>query len=298
VEDLMLATATGTWGITGEQFLTGYGALCAATAAGVWRAYVRALGPPAGPMDPLPALETCQIALLNAGPDAATTAAAARLYCDGLVRAEGPALVATGELDAGAEPIEREVHEIVSREPWLTRAQLRDRVRDGATMRSLRDQLARDGLVLDAAQARSVRRLWLAPALVTTLGVIRILAGLAAGRPILVLAIMAALAGAASAWLALLRPEATTRGRDVLERLRGEHDAHAPEPGARQIALTAALFGAGTLWLAESTMASALDVPREEEPTVGRQAGGWGGWSCGGGGGGCGGGCGGGGCGG
>lgn len=88
----------------------------------------------------------------------------------------------------------------------------------------------------------------------------------------------------------LLNETATRRGQDVLERLRGQHHPHPGQVGAAQIALTAALFGVGTLWLAESAIASALGVPREEDPT---NANGNGGGGCSGGCGGCGGGCGG-----
>ena len=64
---MLVTTTAGTWGITGAQFLWGYGALCAATAAGVWHTYRRALGPltttteakPRPPMadDPRPSFE-------------------------------------------------------------------------------------------------------------------------------------------------------------------------------------------------------------------------------------------------
>jgi uncharacterized protein (TIGR04222 family) len=208
----MLVTTTA--GITGAQLLWGYGALCAATAAGVWQTYRRALGPPAGPVDPLPDLALCQIGLLNEGPDGATTAAAARLYYDGIVRGEGGTLAATGELDATADPIEREVFETVSREPWLTVDQLRERVAASATMRTMREQMTRGGLLLDEPQARLVRRLWIVPALVTVVGSLRIVAGIAAGRPVLRLAAMTVLAGAATVWLVTLRPGGTRRGRD------------------------------------------------------------------------------------
>ena len=96
---MLLATTADAWGITGAQFLWGYGALCVATGAGVRHAYRQALGPPAGPLDPLPELSVCEIGILNDGPDCATTAAAARLYYDGLVRGTDGTLVAIGELD-------------------------------------------------------------------------------------------------------------------------------------------------------------------------------------------------------
>jgi uncharacterized protein (TIGR04222 family) len=288
---MLLATTAGTWGITGAQFLWGYAALCAATGVGVWHAYRQALGRPAGPLDPLPELSVCEIGILNDGPDCATTAAAARLYYDGLVRGTDGTLVATGELDATADPIEREVYETISREPWLSVDQLRTRVRESAAMRTLCEQMTRAGLLLDEPRARRVRLLWIVPALITALGVLRIIVGVAQGRPVLGLAVMTGLAGLATAGLVALRPVGTRRGQDVLERLRGERDPVPGQGSAKQIALTAALFGVGTLWLAESAIASALGVPREEDPSVGSGGGGGcGGGGCGGGGcGGCGG---------
>jgi hypothetical protein len=72
----MLATTTaGTWGITGAQFLWGYGALCSATAGGVWQAYHRTYGPPASPIEPLPELSVCQTGVLNDGPDCSGSSA-------------------------------------------------------------------------------------------------------------------------------------------------------------------------------------------------------------------------------
>jgi len=290
---MLTITTASAWGITGAQFLWGYAALGAATAAGVWQAYRQALGPPAGPTEPVPELSVGQIGVLNDGPDCAITAAAARLYYDGLVRGTSGTLAATGELDATADPIEREVFETVSRESWLSVDEIRARVRGSAGMQALTEQMTTAGLVLDEPRARRVRLLWIVPAFVTAVGALRILAGLAAGRPILVLCVMTAVAGLATAWLFTLSPAATQRGKDMLERLRGEHERGAlpSQPSATQIALTAALFGAGTLWLAESAIASALGVPREEDPSVGSGNGS--------GSGGCGGGCsGGGGCGG
>lgn len=283
---MLAATTAGTWGISGTHFLWGYGALCAATAVGVWQAYRRALGPPAGPTDPLPDLSVCQLGLLSGGPDCAITAAAARLYHDGLVRIVHGSLVPTAELDSEADPIEREFLETVSRHRSLSVDQMRTRVRDSASMRALTDQMTRAGLLLDQPQARRVRLLWIIPALVTTLGLARILAGLIEDRPFLVLGVMTASAGVATARLLALRPEGTRRGQDMLERLREGRDSRPPESGGRQIALTVALFGVGTLWLAESAIASALGVPREEDPSVppggGAGCGGCGGGGCGG----------------
>lgn len=284
---MLTTTAAGTWGITGAQFLWGYGTLCAASAVGVWQAYRQALGPPAGPTDPLPDLSVSELGMLNQGSGCAITAATARLYHDGLLQGTSGTLAVRGELEATADPVEREVFETVSREPWLSVGQILERVEESATMRSLTERMTRAGLLLDEPQDRRIGLLWIVPALVTLLGVARLLAGLAAGRPILVLAVMTGVAALATAWLFALRPVATRRGQDMLKRLRGERESLLRQPTAAQSALTAALFGAGTLWLAEPAIASALGVPREEDPTHTGSSGGGGG--CGGGCGGCGG---------
>jgi uncharacterized protein (TIGR04222 family) len=282
---MLVATTSATWGITGEQFLWGYGALCAATAIGVWSAYRTALGPPAAPMDPLPDLSIGEIGLLSDGPGCAITAATARLYHDGLVHGTSGSLSIVGELEPNADPVERELHQTVAREPWLSVAQVLDRVSESETMRTLTEQMTRAGLLLDEPQARRIRLLWIVPALVTVIGAVRILAGLAEDRPVLVLLAMTAAAGLATFRLVRLRPNATRRGQDILRRLRGKSQSLLRQPTASRGALTAALFGAGALWLAEPAIASALGVPRER----GSGAAGGGGGGCGGGCGGCGG---------
>jgi len=280
----MLAATSATWGITGEQFLWGYGALCAATAIGVWHAYREALGPPAGPTDPMPELSIGEIGLLSDGPGCAITAATARLYHDGVVHGTSGSLSIMGELEPTADPVEREVFDTVGREPWLSVGQILDRVRDSATMRTLTEQMTRAGLLLDETPARRIRLLAIVPALVTVIGALRILAGLAEDRPVLVLLAMTAVAGLATVRLATQRLNATRRGQDILKRLRRESESLLRQPTASRGALTAALFGAGALWLAEPAIASALGVPREHHSGA---AGGGGG--CGGGCGGCGG---------
>ena len=280
----MLTATSATWGITGEQFLWGYAALCAATAIGVWHAYREALGPPAGPTDPMPELSIGEIGLLSDGPGCAITAATARLYHDGVVHGTSGSLSIVGELEPTADPVEREVFDTVGREPWLSVGQILDRVRDSATMRTLTEQMTRAGLLLDETQARRIRLLAIVPALVTVIGALRILAGLAEDRPVLVLLAMTAVAGLATVRLATLPLNATRRGQDILQRLRRESESLLRQPTASRGALTAALFGAGALWLAEPAIASALGVPREHHSGA---AGGGGG--CGGGCGGCGG---------
>ena len=283
---MLITTTAVTWGITGEQFLWGYGLLCAAAAIGVWRTYGRALGPPAGPTEPLPDLSIGEIGMLSGGAGCAITAATARLYHDGLVHGTNGTLATTGELDASADPIEREVFETVRREPWLSVGQILDRVRDSATMRTLSEQMIRAGLLLDGPLARRIQLLWIVPALLTAFGALRLLAGAANGQAVLVLFVMTGAAGLATARLVALRPVATRRGQDILERLRGERDSLLRQPTASQGALTAALFGTGALWLAEPAVASALGVPREEDLSTRTNGGGGG---CGGGCGGCGG---------
>lgn len=298
----MLTTAT-TWGITTAQFLTGYGLLCVAAAAVVWWQYSQAIGSKERGSDPPPELGTYELALIGGGPQLAITSALARLHGDKLVRIrrnEGT-LKVEGELEPAADPVERAVFQAVRREPGIAIEAMRREVEDSDALASLSVRLDQAGLLLDGEQAAKVRRLLIVGALLAALGIARVAAGLGGDVTIGWTAATALAVAIATLWLLRQRPLATNRGREVLRRLRGEREELRRHPGAGESALAVALFGGGTLWLADPATAAALGVPREDE-----SGGGWRGSNrpggCGGGGGssgsGGGGGCGGGGCGG
>lgn len=292
----MLATTTATsWGITGAQFLWGYGALCAIAAMVVWQERRRVLGPVPTTRDPQPELGPYRLALISGGPQRAITAAAAQLFRDGCLAGADGTLTASGELARTADPLEREVFEAVRHEPGIPVEDMNARVRDGDAIAAMTEQMTRSGLLADAADVRRLRLLWIVPALLAALGLARVLGGADDG---VVLFALIATAVVATLWLLSVRPLATRRGRSLLQRQRRASAPNRLHPAAGEIGLVTALYGGGSLWIIDPVTASALRVPREEErggagasSSGGCGAGGWdGGGDSGGGGGGCGGG--------
>jgi uncharacterized protein (TIGR04222 family) len=306
----MLTTAT-TWGITGPQFLWGYGVICLGAALVIMRQWRATLGPQDRGNDPLPDLGLYRLAMLAGGSQLAITTAATKLYDEGVITAENGRFALVRKLAPGADRLERAVAETLEREPGISAASMRAELADSEPVQWLTDELTQTGLLIDASQVTRVRRrLWLVAALLGLLGLARIAAGLSNEAPVGWLVVMVGLVLVATFLLARRPLHATHRGRGILRRQRREHDALRHNPGAGgQVALTAALFGGGALWLADPAIASSLGVPREDEwhsfgsGSSGASYGGsgcasGGGSSCGGGGGGgggCGGGCGGGG---
>lgn len=267
----MLTTATTVWGITSAQFLTAYGLLCVAAATWIWWQWHEAIGRRERGTDPLPELGVYELALLSGGRQLAITSALTRLHGDHVLRLrrrEGT-LKVSGALAPGADPVERAVVEAVRREPGISTTALRSELRQDDVLASMADRLTRAGLLLDGERAARVRRLWIVGALLTALGAARVVAGwqndAANGWTVAITLVVAF----ATFWLAGQRPVATTRGSDVLGRLREENEQLRRHPVAGEGALSVALFGGGALWLADPATASALGVPREEEASGG-----------------------------
>ncbi len=262
---MLAMTTAGTLGITGAQFLWGYGTLCAIGAIAVRQERRRVLGPAATGRDPQPELGAYRLALMSGGPGRAITAAAAQLFCDGRLDGADGTLTANGDLPMVADPLERAVFEAVRREPGLTVETMNARVRDGAAMAALNEQMTRSGLLLQAAEARRMRLLWIVPAVLAAIGLAGILAGADDGAGSVVSIILVAAAALATVRLIRIRPLATSRGRRLLERQRREKAPRRLRPAAGEIGLMTALYGGGSLWLTDPVTASALRVPREDE---------------------------------
>jgi uncharacterized protein (TIGR04222 family) len=299
----MIRTAT-TWAITDPQFVWGYGVLCLGAAIFVWQQWRSALGPMERGNDPLPGLGPYKLAMLSGGPQLAITAAATKLHRNGLLAA-GPydgTLVVAGELEPGADRLERAVFDTVKHDPCVTTATMRAQLEDSEPVRWMKDELVEAGLLLDDSRSTTVRRLWLGGAVLAPLGIARLAAGPVDGAAGGWLLVMVGVVASATYWLARHRPLATNRGRAIVKRQRQERHDLRRNPAADESVLAAALFGGGALWLADPAIASTLGVPREQERGRGNGGAGYGGCSAGGGcssGSSCGGGgCGGGGCGG
>jgi uncharacterized protein (TIGR04222 family) len=160
---------------------------------------------------------------------------------------------------------------------------------------AVRQRLRLGGLAPTPEQRARCRAavLWFLPLL--ALGVARVVAGRANGRPVGFLVALLVVTVVAAAVLAVRVPNATELGRRTLAELRAANPR--PPAGASPAELTmgTALFGAGVLWAADTDTAMLLGVRREHGASGGGfdpGGGGDGGGGCGGGG------CGGGGCGG
>lgn len=286
----MLMTAT-TWGITGPQFLWGYGVLCAAAAGAILLQWLRILGPREPLGADLPDLGLYELAALGDGPDLAITSAASQLHRDGRVRAGADdGLEPIGDLDEDADPIERAVFEVVRGQPGISGAEMRSRVHESEAVRSMTGELTRDGLLIERGQTTALaRRILLLGGLLALLGLGRIVAGAIGGRPVAVLVVMVVVVVVATIVVTSRVPVATNRGQARLQRWRDAHDDLRRNPIGGECALAAALFGASVLWLASPDIASALGVEREAASRSGGGGGGGGGGGCGSGCGGCGG---------
>jgi uncharacterized protein (TIGR04222 family) len=258
-------TAT-TWGIGGHAFLWGYGAVALATALGIWYRWHRVLGPPQPDGEKRPDLGLYELAMLSGGSQLAITTAATQLHRDGLL-AIGPdatTLEVAGELDPTADELERAVFETISRNAAMTAGALRAELAKSVPVLAMKAELTSSGLLLDDARVASLRWLWVAGALLAAAGVAQILAGISDDEPVTWLIFMVEGVVNATFWLFRRRPQATRRGRDVVDDWRSECDQLRSHPVAAESPLTAALFGGAALWLADPAIASALGVPRED----------------------------------
>ena len=287
-----------TWGISGPTFLWCYAAAFLATACAVWLRRKSLLNAQEG-RAPSGALDPYELAMLNGGTQLAITIATANLHrLSAFVASSSKKLRAAGRPKAALTELEHEVYDAVERTPGITAPKLERELADGMAVQRLEADLTRSGLLLDDATRAKVNALWLWLVPVLALGIVRIVAGVQNEAAVGYLVIMDIAIAIVTLMLALSRPRATARGREVLERERAGRKRLGHTPSTAEIPMAVALFGAGALWAADPALASTLAVARERSAwTGGSGSGGCGAASsCGGGGGGCGGG--GGGCGG
>jgi uncharacterized protein (TIGR04222 family) len=290
-----------TWGISGPQFLLLYTALFAVTALVVVLARRRALaGPGQGAVAPA-RLDPYEAAYLNGGSALVATTAVSNLLRGGQLgnasrrRRQQARLVPRAAPAAGVHPVEWATYQLVADHPGRPLGDVQTALGRSPAVAAIRERLHLAGLVPAPEQRARYRAtgLWFVPLL--ALGVARVAAGSAAGRPVGFLIVLLVATVVVAAVLCLRVPHATELGRTALRRLRAE--TRKPTVGASpaELGMATALFGAGVLWAADVDTALALGVPREHGAFLGGFGGGdgGGGGSCGGGGG-----CGGGGCGG
>lgn len=257
-----MITGTDTWGISGPDFLWFYAGLSAAIAAGIGYAWWLALGAPDAGAQTARDLDMYELALLNGGPELAVTTAATQLLREGALRRDvDGSLVAGVAPDIDAHRLEREAFYAVRRAQTNDADGLQDEMADSATIRSLRNRLIEEGLMLEQSRAARLRRAWLLGAGLGALGVCGLVAGAIDHAPVGLLGGSVGAVILGTAWLARRRPNATARGRQILNRWRQQDLQRLPQVGYSAMAV--ALFGGATLWLSDPEIAAALGVARE-----------------------------------
>ncbi|WP_300011351.1 TIGR04222 domain-containing membrane protein [Pseudonocardia sp.] len=302
---MALAMTGDTWGISGPTFLVAYLVLTAAVLLATMRAR-RALADPR-PDRPFgdPGAHPHDVAHLHGGPELAVTSALTAMHLKGTVAPVKGQIRAVGRPTSGDDALERAIH--FSAGSPVTRRRLALQRPVQSALGGIEKRLVDTGMLLSDTERRQVRATgwWLAG--VTGLGLLRLLAGIADGKPVgfLVVALLAvsAVAGVLLAW----SPRRSRSGDRLLARLEREHHELAPDTrpdwvayGPAAAALGIGIFGTSALWASDPAFAEELAMQRTTPGDgggsgyVGGDASGGdgGGSGCGGGGGGGGGGCG------
>jgi uncharacterized protein (TIGR04222 family) len=284
-----------TWGISGPRFLLLYLVLLAVAVLAVvlHRRWVLAADGAAVPAR----LDLYEIAELNGGGALVATTAVANLLRGGHLasssrRRSQPARLVTGTAPGpDAHPVEWAVYQQVAAGPNRRLREVQAGLEGSTALAAVRQRLRLGGLAPTPEQRARCRAavLWFLPLLV--LGVARVVAGRANGRPVGFLVALLVVTGVVAARFLLRVPDATGLGRRTLQRLRAEQPRPAAGASPAELTLGTALFGAGVLWAADTDTALLLRVPREHGVFGADMGGGsFGGGDGGGGGGGCGGG--------
>lgn len=254
-----------TWGISGPTFLVVYLVLAvAAVGFALARRRRIAAGDPRGgrELDRRPE----DVAYLNGGPELAVYAALSAMHVDGSVVTSGRT---TGQVRAGGPPgrsataLQRAIHTAAHRLTPGRMLRTHDPVR--AELERIADRLHGEGLLLSwPERARYRATAWL-PGAVAVLGVVRLAAGYAGGRPIGFLSLLVVAVVVVTVVLASRVPHRTTAGGTALEAVRRRQAALAPTMrpdwtavGAGGAALSVGAFGVGAMLAAQPAFAEEL----------------------------------------
>jgi uncharacterized protein (TIGR04222 family) len=245
------------------------------------------------------------VAFLNGGADLALTAALSAMHRAGTIGTAGRGVVvATARPDARADELERAVHHAAT--TAVPRRRLAAAGGVASALHRIEQRLVAAGLLLSAERRVRIRLVGGWVLVLAALGVVRIVAGIANGQPVLFLILLVVLLLVIGVLLVARVPRRTRAGDALLRRLAADHHLLAPSVrpdwevyGPAGAALSIGVFGVSALWAADPAFATELAAQRAAAQSAGGGYAG-GGESGGGGGdgGGGGGGCGGGGCGG
>lgn len=263
-----LALDSGTWGIDGPDFLLLYLTLAGVAVVVSLVLRQRALaGEDAG--SAASHLGPYEVAYLNGGENQAVVAATTALHQQGVLGTTGyKKLTAQHTLPASAHPLEQAILKAVVSGNATSGNRLRYEHRVQQALATIAQSLSRTGLLVSPDAARRARRAsWLLLA-VLVLGLVRLAAGFANGRPIgfLVLAVIA-VAVIEVVLVARSVPTVTARAKESLSaiRLQNSHLSPRSNPawetyGPHSAAMGIALFGTAALWSADPAFASELDI--------------------------------------
>ncbi|QOC91225.1 TIGR04222 domain-containing membrane protein [Micromonospora craniellae] len=256
-----------TWGIPSLTFLFFYLAAAVVLAVGTL-IHRRTLlsgrtAPPADQLGPQ------QVAYLNGGKNLAVWTAIGALRGQGVIGVDRRhRLTADAPLPTGATPLDRAVHHAatqrcparqVARTEWVVRA-----------LAELRDGLDRHGLLITPEQRVALRIGPLLMAVLSAVGIARIVAGVMNGRPVWYLvAVVLGLMVLCTLLFALV-PRRTKAANAALRllRMRNSHLAPHSNPsyatyGAAGTAMAVALYGSATIWALDPTFAQQAELQRQ-----------------------------------
>ena len=295
-----MAAAGDTWGIGGPLFLAVYAVLAVAVVVVVTRVR-RALADV--PTRPAPGLDRLpyDVALLNGGAELALCAALSAMHRTGTITVGGRGTVVAAVRPEGrADELERAVHRAAATP--LPRRELAGVGAVASVLARIESRLVGAGLLLDERQRARIRAACWPTFALAGLGVARIVAGSARGRPVGFLVLLVLVVVAVGVGQLCVVRRRTVAGDAALRELAQRHHALSPSMrpdwtvyGPSGAALAVGVFGLGALWAADPAFAGELALQRAAVAGSGGTTSGDGGSgsSCGGGGG-----CGGGGCGG
>ena len=269
-----------TWGISGPTFLLAYVVLAVAVAVAAIRTR-RALVDvsterPAHRLDERP----YDVAFLNGGAELALTAAFSAMHRAGTISTSGRGVVvAAARPESRADELERAVHHAaatpVSRHSLATAGAV------ASALHRVEQRLIAAGLLLSAERRRRIRLAGAWVLVVAALGVVRVMAGLANGRPVLFLILLVLVTLAVGVLLVLRVPRRTRAGDALLRRLAADHQLLSPSMrpdwqvyGPTGAALAVGVFGVQALWAADPAFATELAAQRAASQSAGYVSGG------------------------